>query len=88
MGSSSRGMRSLMPMPCVSASTPTTSAMITPAASTPQAAAWPASGKKGASSSVVMIDRLSRMGAPAAAAKRLLALRMPANSVSIDTSAR
>ena len=61
--------------------------LATPAISTPHAAAWPAVGKNGASSSVAIIDRLSRIGAPAAAAKRLLALRTPANSVSIDTSA-
>ena len=81
-------MRNLMPIPCASASPPTSSTMATPAMSTPQAAAWPASAKNGASSSVATIDRLRRMGAPAAAAKRLLALRTPANSVSIDTSAR
>ena len=88
VGLSRRGMRNLMPTPCISASPPTTATMNMPATSTPQAAAWPASGKNGVSRSVAMIETLRRMGAPAAAAKRLLALRMPANSVSSETSAR
>ena len=45
--------------------------------STPQAAAWPAVGKKNASASAAIIERLSRIGAAAADAKRPSALRMP-----------
>ena len=45
--------------------------------STPQAAAWPAVGKNAASASVAIIDRLSRIGAAAGAAKRWIEFRMP-----------
>jgi hypothetical protein len=43
-----------------------------PAISTPQAAACPAVGKNAASASVAIIDRLSRIGAAAALAKRCI----------------
>ena len=43
-----------------------------PAIRTPQAAAWPASGKNAASASVAIIDRLSKIGAAAALAKRCI----------------
>ena len=48
-----------------------------PAMNTPQAAAWPGVGKNTATASVAIIDKLSRMGAAAAAAKRASAFRMP-----------
>ena len=45
--------------------------------STPHAAACPAVGKKAAKASAAIIERLSRIGAAAAVAKRDSALRMP-----------
>ena len=52
-------------------SPPTKSACSAPEISTPQAAAWPAVGKKAASASVTIIDRLSSVEAAAAAANQL-----------------
>ena len=43
--------------------------------STPHAAAWPALGNRKATLKLAIIDRLSRTGAPAAAAKRSCAFR-------------
>ena len=48
-----------------------------PAISTPQAAAYPGPGKNAASASVTIIDRLRKMGAAAALAKRCITLSMP-----------
>ena len=48
-----------------------------PAIRTPQAAAWPAPGKNAASASVAIIDRLRKIGAAAALAKRCMTLSMP-----------
>ena len=74
---SSSGQRSVGNAPTRQLSPPTSSACSTPEISTPQAAAWPAVGKKTASNSATVIDRLSKIGAAAAAAKRCKALRIP-----------
>ncbi len=74
---SSSGQRRAVIAPARQVSPPTSSACSTPEISTPQAAAWPAVGKNAASASVTIIDRLSRIDAAAAAAKRCSALRMP-----------
>ena len=74
---SSLGQRSFGSAPCRQASPPTRITSSTPAISTPQAAAWPAVGKNAANASAIIIDRLSRIGAPAGEAKRPSALRMP-----------
>ena len=57
-----------------------------PAMSTPQAAALPAVGNQCASSKVAIMQILSRIGAPAAAAKRPLALSSPEIMVCMETS--
>ena len=75
--SSHLGHRNAGSTPLRQASPPTSSASRMPAMKTPQAAAWPGVGKNTATASVAIIDRLSRMGAAAAAAKRASALRMP-----------
>ena len=74
---SQRGRRNLAITSLHAVSPATNASSRHPAISTPQAAAWPAVGNNAASASVIIIVRLSRMGAAAAAANRLSALRMP-----------
>ena len=74
---SSCGQRNAARAPARQVSPPTSAACNTPEMSTPQAAACPAVGKNAASNSVTIIDKFSRIGAAAAAAKRCNALRMP-----------
>ena len=74
--------------PARQASPPTSAACSTPDIRTPQAAAWAAPPNIGASASVAIIDRLSRIGAAAAAAKRCRALRIPPHSVTRVMSSR
>src|SRR5262244_3822118 len=86
--SSHFGQRNAAITPLRQASPPTSSASSTPATNTPQAAACPGVGKNTATASAAIMDKLSRMGAAAAAAKRASALRMPPYSVTSDMSSK